>query len=65
VVDSLIGNQRGAKEPQTIIARRIAQELKADVLVNLGIGIPRWLRTTILDGLEVIFQSEIGLRICC
>jgi len=27
-------------EPQTIIARRIARELKSGMLVNLGIGIP-------------------------
>ena len=27
-------------EPQTVIARRIAQELAPGMLVNLGIGIP-------------------------
>ena len=27
-------------EPQVIIARRIARELSAGMLVNLGIGIP-------------------------
>ncbi len=27
-------------EPQEIIARRVARELKAGMLVNLGIGIP-------------------------
>lgn len=27
-------------EPQAVIARRIARELKSGMLVNLGIGIP-------------------------
>jgi acyl CoA:acetate/3-ketoacid CoA transferase beta subunit len=32
--------REAAMEPQTVIARRIAQELKPGMLVNLGIGIP-------------------------
>ena len=35
-----------AMDPQTIIAKRIAQELRSGMLVNLGIGIPHWLPTT-------------------
>ncbi len=47
--------------PQTIIARRIAQELKAGMLVNLGIGIPTLVANYIPDGMQVFFQSENGL----
>jgi acetate CoA/acetoacetate CoA-transferase beta subunit len=48
-------------DPQTIIARRIAQELKAGMLVNLGIGIPTLVANYIPEGLQVFFQSENGL----
>jgi len=47
--------------PQTIIARRIAQELKEGMLVNLGIGIPTLVANYVPDGLHVFFQSENGL----
>jgi acetate CoA/acetoacetate CoA-transferase beta subunit len=48
-------------EPQTIIARRIAQELKQGMLVNLGIGIPTLVANYLPEGLNVFFQSENGL----
>ena len=48
-------------EPQIIIARRIARELKAGMLVNLGIGIPTAVANYIPEGLHVFFQSENGL----
>jgi acetate CoA/acetoacetate CoA-transferase beta subunit len=48
-------------EPQTIIARRIARELKPGMLVNLGIGIPTLVANYIPEGLHVFFQSENGL----
>jgi acetate CoA/acetoacetate CoA-transferase beta subunit len=48
-------------EPQTIIARRIAQELKAGMLVNLGIGIPTLVANYVPAGMQVFFQSENGL----
>jgi acetate CoA/acetoacetate CoA-transferase beta subunit len=51
-------------DPQTIIARRIAQELKSGMVVNLGIGIPRQLRTT-SSLMNLFVQSEIALGICC
>jgi acetate CoA/acetoacetate CoA-transferase beta subunit len=48
-------------EPQTIIARRIARELSAGMLVNLGIGIPTLVANHLPEGLQVFFQSENGL----
>ena len=48
-------------EPQIIIARRIAGEIKAGMLVNLGIGIPTAVANYIPEGLHVFFQSENGL----
>ena len=48
-------------EPQTIIARRIARELKPGMLVNLGIGIPTLVANFLPEGLRVFFQSENGL----
>jgi acetate CoA/acetoacetate CoA-transferase beta subunit len=47
--------------PQTIIARRIAQELKPGMLVNLGIGIPTLVANYVPEGMQVFFQSENGL----
>jgi acetate CoA/acetoacetate CoA-transferase beta subunit len=48
-------------EPQIIIARRIARELKAGMLVNLGIGIPTLVAQYLPEGLHIFFQSENGL----
>src|SRR5262245_37928475 len=48
-------------EPQVIIARRIARELKPGMLVNLGIGIPTLVANYLPPGLQVYFQSENGL----
>jgi acetate CoA/acetoacetate CoA-transferase beta subunit len=48
-------------EPQTIIARRIARELRAGMLVNLGIGIPTLVANHLPPGIEVFFESENGL----
>jgi acetate CoA/acetoacetate CoA-transferase beta subunit len=47
--------------PRTMIARRIAQELRAGMLVNLGIGIPTLVANYLPDGMRVFFQSENGL----
>ncbi|MGI8634708.1 MAG: 3-oxoacid CoA-transferase subunit B [Segetibacter sp.] len=43
------------------IAKRIAQELKEGMYVNLGIGIPTLVSNYIRPGLTVIFQSENGI----
>jgi acetate CoA/acetoacetate CoA-transferase beta subunit len=48
-------------EPQEIIARRIAGELKPGMLVNLGIGIPTLVANYLPEGMRVFFQSENGL----
>jgi acetate CoA/acetoacetate CoA-transferase beta subunit len=45
----------------TIIARRIAQELRSGMLVNLGIGIPTLVANRVPAGIHVFFQSENGL----
>ena len=45
-------------EPQAIIARRIARELKPGMLVNLGIGIPTLVARHLPRDLHVFFQSE-------
>jgi acetate CoA/acetoacetate CoA-transferase beta subunit len=47
--------------PQALIARRIARELKSGMLVNLGIGIPTLVANYVPEGTQVYFQSENGL----
>ena len=48
-------------DAQTIIAKRIAQELRSGMLVNLGIGIPTFVANHVPDGVNIFFQSENGL----
>ena len=48
-------------DAQTIIAKRIAQELRDGMLVNLGIGIPTLVAKFVPAGMHVYFQSENGL----
>jgi 3-oxoacid CoA-transferase subunit B len=43
------------------IARRIAQELKDGMYVNLGIGIPTLVANFIPEGMSIMFQSENGM----
>jgi acetate CoA/acetoacetate CoA-transferase beta subunit len=48
-------------DAQTIIAKRIALELRDGMLVNLGIGIPTLVANFVPQGMHVFFQSENGL----
>src|SRR3954470_18598228 len=48
-------------DAQTIIARRVAKELRTGDLVNLGIGIPTLVANYVPSNLKVFFQSENGL----
>ncbi|HAV36663.1 MAG TPA: succinyl-CoA--3-ketoacid-CoA transferase [Massilia sp.] len=48
-------------DPQTLIAKRIAQELKPGMLVNLGVGIPTLVANYVPAGMRIYFQSENGL----
>ena len=48
-------------DAQTIIAKRIALELRDGMLVNLGIGIPTRVANYVPAGIHVFFQSENGL----
>jgi acetate CoA/acetoacetate CoA-transferase beta subunit len=48
-------------DAQTVIAKRIARELRSGMLVNLGIGIPTLVANYVPEGVTVFFQSENGL----
>jgi acetate CoA/acetoacetate CoA-transferase beta subunit len=48
-------------DAQTIIAKRIARELRDGMLVNLGIGIPTLVANYVPPGMTIFFQSENGL----
>ena len=48
-------------DAQTIIAKRIARELRDGTLVNLGIGIPTLVANFVPPDIHVFFQSENGL----
>src|SRR5262245_6310993 len=45
----------------TMIAKRIARELRSGMLVNLGIGIPTLVANYLPRGVSGFFQSENGL----
>ena len=45
----------------TLIARRIAQELRPGMLANLGVGIPTLVANYVPPGMHIYFQSENGL----
>ncbi|MDD3029358.1 MAG: 3-oxoacid CoA-transferase subunit B [Alphaproteobacteria bacterium] len=48
-------------DDKTLIAKRVARELKNGDLVNLGIGLPTLVANHLPQGIEVYFQSENGI----
>lgn len=48
-------------DPRETIARRVAQELRDNTLVNLGIGLPTMVARFVPPNLSVYFQSENGI----
>ena len=61
LVDYLVAHELTPWTHKPIIAKRIAQELRAGMLVNLGIGIPTLVANYVPAGISVFFQSENGL----
>lgn len=49
------------KSPKDIIAARVAREVKAGMLVNLGIGLPSRVANFLPDNSGVFFQAENGV----
>ncbi|KAA5605304.1 3-oxoacid CoA-transferase subunit B [Roseospira marina] len=48
-------------DTKNLIAQRVAQELKAGDLVNLGIGLPTLVANYVPAGTQIFFQSENGV----
>jgi acetate CoA/acetoacetate CoA-transferase beta subunit len=48
-------------EAKDIIARRVAQEIKPEMLVNLGIGLPNLVANYLPKDVHVFFQAENGV----
>lgn len=48
-------------DAKKLIARRVALEIRAGMLVNLGIGLPSMVATYVPAGLGVFFQAENGV----
>jgi acetate CoA/acetoacetate CoA-transferase beta subunit len=48
-------------DAQTLIAKRIAQELRPGMLANLGVGIPTLVANYVARDMHIYFQSENGL----
>lgn len=48
-------------DAKELIARRVAQELRPGMLVNLGIGLPSMVATFVARDSGVFFQSENGM----
>jgi acetate CoA/acetoacetate CoA-transferase beta subunit len=48
-------------DPQELIARRVAQEIRPGMLVNLGIGLPTRVANHLPPGMDVYLQAENGI----
>ena len=47
--------------PRELIALRVARELRAGMVVNLGIGLPTQVANHLERGVDVLFQAENGI----
>jgi acetate CoA/acetoacetate CoA-transferase beta subunit len=54
-------DHKATLDPKEVIARRISREIRAGMLVNLGIGLPTLVANYLPAGVEVSFQSENGV----
>ena len=57
LVEAFLADYLGNLDAQTLIAKRIARELKDGMLVNLGIGIPTLVSNFVPPGIHIFFQS--------
>lgn len=48
-------------DDKTLIAKRVARELRNGTLVNLGIGLPTLVAAYVPKDMEIFFQSENGI----
>jgi hypothetical protein len=48
-------------DEKTLIAKRVALELKVGDLVNLGIGLPTFVAAFVPKDADIFFQSENGI----
>ena len=57
----IVAEAPAAMSPKEIIARRVAQEVEPDSLVNLGIGLPSLVANYLPEEVNVFFQAENGV----
>ncbi len=57
----IVADAPAAMSPKEIIARRVAQEVEPDSLVNLGIGLPSLVANYLPEEVNVFFQAENGV----
>lgn len=55
------GDEANKMNPQELIARRVAQEIRPGTLVNLGIGLPTHVAHYLPPGADVYLQAENGI----
>ncbi len=57
----IVADAPAVMSPKEIIARRVAQEVEPDSLVNLGIGLPSLVANYLPEEVNVFFQAENGV----